>query len=374
MASASASTVVDSTGAAGGRAADDVGRDRLRRSSRHGGRSAAPALVCSRKARRASSTRSSCSPTADAAEATCDFTFLRRAGRAGDAHDHRGAGIARDALRGRLAALVNRSFATVDRRRTCRSSPSARCISATSPLWFGGHGSAGVPEPSTLVPRRRRDGIAVRHVHPARQSATPRRDVTVNVSARRRATSIERPKTSAGAQPPDDQHRETRRRSSPTRRSRRASSRTLSDRRRSARCTGARPAPAGAKRTTASASPATGREVGTGGRTRRRRRAAIRPTCSVAQYLDDRRPRTAPTFIREDGTRSRGRSRRAEPAPQHRLRQHPRARRLQLRRRRRIDQRRADQRRTRDLLERGRHRLGRRRQRHRHAGALTRST
>ena len=79
-----------------------------------------------------------------------------------------------------VPALVNRSFATVIDADVPIVAERAMYF-GDSPLWLGGHGSAGVAGAGLrLVPCGRRDRLAVRHVHPARQSAI-RVDVLVTV-------------------------------------------------------------------------------------------------------------------------------------------------------------------------------------------------
>ena len=89
----------------------------------------------------------------------------------------------------RDAELVNQSFGMDRDVRRCPASPSARCTSATTPLWNGGHESAGVTQPSTqLVPRGRRDRLVLRYVRPVRNP---------NADAARRHGDVTCPSTGA---------------------------------------------------------------------------------------------------------------------------------------------------------------------------------
>ena len=140
-------------------------------------------------------------------------------------------------------------------RSICPAWPSARCTSAASPLWSGGHESAGVTAPSTdVVPGGRRDRARTsRRSCCSRIRTTQPAEVDADVPAGRRGVPVTQTVTIAARQRLTLNIAARRCRRSPTPRSRRRSSRDAADRRRARAVLG--PRRSGSKRTTASASP-----------------------------------------------------------------------------------------------------------------------
>ena len=139
---------------------------------------------------------SCCSRIRSASANTRDGAVPARRRAAVDAHVSARADVAPHGRRGRRSGAGRIVVRHDGRRSSSRASPSARCISATTPLWNGGSRIGGRHRAvDDVVPRGRRDRAVLRDVRAARESERQPADGDGDVPAGRRARRSTKTKT-----------------------------------------------------------------------------------------------------------------------------------------------------------------------------------